>query len=85
MSVTKKTGGTVGIWTLSDPSDIIGQTVGGNRYGWMVSNDLPLALDNITRSGVTPAPTCDDGPDERWARSQLRSSIQVSITQALCR
>ena len=34
-------------------------TVGGNRYGWLVNNELPLALDNITRSGVVaPAPTC---------------------------
>jgi hypothetical protein len=46
-------------WTLSDPSDAIGDggTVGGNRYGWLVDNDMPLALDNITRSGIVP-PTC---------------------------
>jgi hypothetical protein len=42
-------------WTLSDPSDIIGSTVGGNRYGWMVTNQFPfLAVDNVTRSGVNP-------------------------------
>jgi hypothetical protein len=42
-------------WTLSDATDIIGSTVGGNRYGWMVVNQFPfLAVDNITRSGVTP-------------------------------
>jgi hypothetical protein len=46
----------LGTWTLSDPTDSIGTTVGGNRYGWLVNNELPLALDNITRSGV--APTC---------------------------
>ena len=34
-------------WTLSDPSDVIGQTVGGNRYGWFVINEFPfLAFDN---------------------------------------
>ena len=27
-------------WTLSDPSDIIGETVGGNRYGWLVTNSF---------------------------------------------
>ena len=43
-------------WTLSDSSDLIG-TVGGNRYGWLVTNALPLALDNVTRSGIV-APTC---------------------------
>jgi hypothetical protein len=44
-------------WTLSDATDVIGTTVGGNRYGWLVSNELPLALDNVTRSGVA-APIC---------------------------
>ena len=40
-------------WTLSDPTDIIGTTVGGNRYGWLVTNGFAtLALDNITRSGT---------------------------------
>ena len=28
-------------WTLSDPSDVIGVTVGGNRYGWFVQNEFP--------------------------------------------
>ncbi|MGE3468647.1 MAG: hypothetical protein AB7J13_17145, partial [Pyrinomonadaceae bacterium] len=25
----------IGTWSLSDPTDIIGSTVGGNRYGWL--------------------------------------------------
>jgi hypothetical protein len=51
----------LGTWTLSDPTDLIG-TVGGNRYGWLVNNELPLALDNITRSGVcTPTGLFRDG------------------------
>jgi hypothetical protein len=45
-------------WTLSDPSDVIGTTVGGNRYGWMVDSGFgELALDDITRSGVVCTPT----------------------------
>jgi hypothetical protein len=33
-------------WTLSDPSDVIGTTVGGNRYGWFVIDEFPfLAFD----------------------------------------
>jgi hypothetical protein len=28
-------------WTLSDPSDIIGTTVGGNRYGWFATDEFP--------------------------------------------
>jgi hypothetical protein len=29
-------------WTLSDPSDVIGDTVGGNRYGWFAQNEFPF-------------------------------------------
>ena len=41
------------MWTLSDPSDIIGTTVGGNRYGWFVINEFvpALALDNSALVG----------------------------------
>jgi hypothetical protein len=39
-------------WTLSDPSDVIGSTVGGNRYGWFVANEFPfLAFDNSALVG----------------------------------
>lgn len=45
-------------WTLSDSSDIIGTTVGGNRYGWLVTNGFAsLALDNITRSSTYAVPS----------------------------
>src|SRR6266545_1256264 len=34
-------------WTLSDPTDVIGSTVGGNRYGWFATDEFPfLAFDN---------------------------------------
>ena len=41
------------MWTLSDPSDVIGTTVGGNRYGWFVINEFvpALALDNSALVG----------------------------------
>jgi hypothetical protein len=29
-------------WTLSDPSDVIGVTVGGNQYGWFAQNEFPF-------------------------------------------
>jgi hypothetical protein len=31
-------------WTLSDPSDVIGTTVGGNQYGWFAQNEFPAGL-----------------------------------------
>ena len=39
-------------WTLTDPSDIIGSTVGGNRYGWFVIDEFPfLAFDTSALIG----------------------------------
>jgi hypothetical protein len=40
-------------WTLSDPSDIIGMTVGGNRYGWFAQDEFRngLAFDNSALVG----------------------------------
>jgi hypothetical protein len=40
------------MWTLSDPSDIIGTTVGGNRYGWFATDEFPfLAFDTSALVG----------------------------------
>jgi hypothetical protein len=45
----------VGAWVRSDPSDIIGTFVGGNRYGWFVQNEFGgLAIDNTFRTGLGP-------------------------------
>jgi hypothetical protein len=39
-------------WTLSDPTDIIGTTVGGNRYGWFATDEFPhLAFDTSALAG----------------------------------
>jgi len=44
-------------WVLSDPTDLIDVTVGGNRYGWFASNELGvLAFDNASMN-VVPEPT----------------------------
>jgi hypothetical protein len=38
-------------WTLSDPTDVIGTTVGGHRYGWFDCQQfLTLAIDNVNLS-----------------------------------
>jgi hypothetical protein len=45
-------------WTLSDPTDVIGETVGGNRYGWFVTNELEfLAVDNSRLDAAVGPPT----------------------------
>jgi hypothetical protein len=49
----------LGAWVRSDPSDIIGTTVGGNRYGWFVQNEFNgLAIDNTFRTGTASTPGC---------------------------
>lgn len=48
--VTPPSGDDLQIGTRSDPSDVIGQTVGGNRYSWFVRNDFEtLAIDATSR------------------------------------
>lgn len=60
MSVLDPSGTVLKTWTLSNPTDVIGVTVGGNRYGWLARNAFAnLAIDNITRSGAVPAATQD--------------------------
>ena len=49
-----------GTWVRSDPTDIIGVTVGGNRYGWFVQNEFDgLAIDNSERTGIVSTPGCE--------------------------
>lgn len=60
MSITDSSDTNVGSWTLSDPSDVIGSTVGGNRYGWfpnIASSFGTLAIDNTTMFSAVPEPS----------------------------
>jgi len=42
LTIKNALGVTLMTWTLSDPSDVIGVTVGGNRYGWFAQNEFPF-------------------------------------------
>ncbi len=55
MSIIDRSTGTVlTTWTRSDPSDVIGTTVGGNRYGWFpVQAFSALPIDNVAQSADT--------------------------------
>ena len=60
MRLLDSNGVQLGIWVRSDPSDIIGSTVGGNRYGWFVQNEIDeLAIDNSQRTGVVSTTGCE--------------------------
>src|SRR3972149_5518325 len=53
MEVLDSSGTVLHSWTLSDPSDVIGTTVGGNRYGWFVTSDFSfLAVDNSEKNNL---------------------------------
>lgn len=53
LSVFDSTNVLLHTWIRSDPSDIIGTTVGGNRYGWFASQEFPfLAIDDSQLTGI---------------------------------
>ena len=78
LSVIEKTSNVVvGTWTRADPTDIIGVTVGGNRYGWFVQNEIDqLAIDNSERTGLvsTIGFFCRNGRNTSARRWRLRST-----------
>jgi len=56
MSVLDSSGALIKTWTNSTASDVIGTTVGGNRYGWFINscNEFgELAFDNSQRNSVS--------------------------------
>jgi hypothetical protein len=67
LRVIQKSSNTVmGMWDRSDPTDVIGVTVGGNRYGWFVQNEIPdLAIDNSLRTGLCHSGDGDGDVEER--------------------
>jgi hypothetical protein len=55
LSIITPNGTTLHTWSLSDPTDVIGATVGGNRYGWFATNEFPyLAIDNTRLLAAWP-------------------------------
>ncbi len=54
-------------WTLTDPTDIIGSTVGGHRYGWIVIQEFPtLAIDNVSLLSAGVAGTVSACKNDGW-------------------
>lgn len=65
-------------WTLSDPTDLIGTTVGGNRYGWLLVNELEsLAIDNSRLDVLVGPPTdkaeCKKGGWEQFTNPTFKN------------
>lgn len=54
-------------WTLSDPTDVIGSTVGGHRYGWLVIQEFPvLAIDNVSLLSLNEAGSVSACKNDGW-------------------
>lgn len=69
LSIVDSGSNVLNTWTLSDATDVIDSTVGGNRYGWFPTNEFPfLAIDNSQLSVLVGPPTSKDQcKDEGWA------------------
>jgi hypothetical protein len=71
----------LGTWVLSDPTDIIGTTVGGNRYGWFVQNEFDgLAIDNSFRTGQESTPGKVTGGGQISGEEPVFSSLGTLLT-----
>jgi len=67
LRITALDGTVLKTWTLSDPTDIIGTTVGGHRYGWLVIQEFPiLAIDNVSLLSVNQAGNVSACKSDGW-------------------
>jgi hypothetical protein len=67
MRITDLNGAPLHTWTLSDPTDVIGTTVGGHRYGWFVIQELrDLAIDNASLLSVNLAGNTSACKNNGW-------------------
>jgi hypothetical protein len=67
LRITTLDGSPLHTWTLSDPTDIIGSTVGGHRYGWIVIQEFPvLAIDNVSLLSVNEAGNATACKNDGW-------------------
>ncbi len=68
-------------WTLSNPADIIGSTVGGNRYGWLLNLGWTLAIDNTAKTGFGNASdNCDATPAVAYSDVETPGSCDEEKT-----
>lgn len=57
LAIKDATGAVIHSWTLSDPTDVINVTVGGNRYGAFAQQEFTtLAIDNSSKFEIKTQP-----------------------------
>lgn len=71
----------VGTWTLSDPTDIIGSTVGGNRYGWLLNNEFStVAVDDtllVLGDGSATPPVFNT--TQGWYHATINGAVTSAV------
>ncbi|RKY21457.1 MAG: hypothetical protein DRQ55_04340 [Planctomycetota bacterium] len=84
LTITDTSGAVMGSWTRSDPSDIVGSTVGGNRYAWFATNEFDdIAFDNAgrftggTAELVLSAGDCQDDAFPGEAGYQIEVELEM--------
>jgi hypothetical protein len=84
LRITKLDGPVQKTWTLSDSTDIIGSTVGGHRYGWLVIQEFPvLAIDNVSLLSVNQAATVSACKNGGW-QQLVRADGSHFVNQGDC-
>jgi len=84
LSISTLNGAPLHTWTLSDPTDIIGSTVGGHRYGWLVIQEFPiLAIDNVSLLSVNQAGNVSACKNDGW-RQLTRADGSIFTNQGDC-
>jgi len=87
-SVADSAGTIVAQWVRSDPGDIIGVTVGGNRYAWAPASSFPfLAFDNAQRAtgaqtGSLVLTTASACPDDASPAPGYQIAVNLDMTLA---
>jgi hypothetical protein len=85
LSITTLDGAVLHTWApLSDPTDLIGTTVGGHRYGWLVIQEFPvLAIDNVSLLSVSLAGNVSACKNDGW-QHLTRADGSVFTNQGDC-
>jgi hypothetical protein len=84
LRITDLDGAPLHTWILSDPTDIIGSTVGGHRYGWLVIQEFPvLAIDNASLLSVNQAGNASACKNDGW-QTLTRADGSIFTNQGDC-
>jgi hypothetical protein len=84
LRITELDGTVLKTWTRSDATDIIGTTVGGHRYGWLVIQEFPiLAIDNVSLLSVNQAGNVSACKSDGW-QQLTRADGSIFTNQGDC-